>query len=69
VTCIAFSPNGCDIATSENGDVPVTYIWNALTMQIKTKIVGNEKNGLTEGMMTLAFSPPPAQPVLPETEA
>jgi hypothetical protein len=42
----------------------VTYIWNALTMQIKTKIVGDEKNGLKGGMMTLAFSPedPPNGP-------
>jgi hypothetical protein len=37
-------------------------------MQIKTKIVGDEKNGLKGGMMTLAFSPEDP-PTGPESEA
>lgn len=60
ITCMAFSPTSNLIATSENGALPKTYIWDGLTMQVKHRIVSSSKmgqNGCVKSMANLAFSP------------
>jgi WD40 repeat protein len=57
---MAFSPVNNLIATSENGNLPKTFIWDGLTMQVKHKIVSSSKpgkNGCVKTMANLAFSP------------
>ena len=47
ITCIAFSSNGINVATCENGKKPICYIWDANTMMQKIKLVGN---GILKGI-------------------